>query len=152
MATTSDSSATPNRGNPVCIQSVNQAPVPLGAYSQAVRAGHFVYTCGIGARDPETGTEVGLTLNEHGGILRYDIAAQTRQALENLTAILIAADCTLKDVIEVTVFLAQMQDFKEYNQVYGEYFHFEHLPARTTVQALPPGRNFIELKAIAYKP
>lgn len=125
---------------------------PGGAYSHAVKAGPFLYTCGIGARHPETGSEVGLTLNENGGILHYDVAAQTRQTLENLIAILAEPGFTLRDVIEVTVFLAQMQDYEEYNRVYTQYFNSDRLPARTTVQAIPPGRNFIELKAVAYKP
>lgn len=130
----------------------DKAPAPLGAYSHAVKAGPFVYVCGLGARHPETGSEVGLTLNENGGILRYDVAAQTRQVLENLIAVLAEVNCDLRDVVDVTVFLAQMQDFEDYNRVYGEFFNFERLPARTTVQALPPGRNFVEIKAVAYKP
>lgn len=128
------------------------APAPLGAYSHAVKAGPFVFICGLGARHPHTGAEVGLTLNESGGVLQYDIQAQTRQVLENLITVLKAADCTLQDVVDVTVFLAHMDDFSQFNQVYGEYFNFEHPPARTTMQALPPGRNFVEIKAIAYKP
>lgn len=129
-----------------------QAPVPLGAYSHAMKAGPFVFVCGLGARDPETGTEVGLTLNDNGGVLRYDIQAQTRQVIRNLETVLKAANCTLQDVVDVTVFLAHMDDFSQFNQVYGEYFSFPNPPARTTMQALPPGRNFIEIKAIAYKP
>lgn len=128
------------------------APAPLGAYSHAVKAGPFVFVCGLGARSPETGSEVGLTLNDSGGVLHYDVQAQTRQALENLITVLKAADCTLQDVVDVTVFLAHMDDFSQFNQVYGDYFNFENPPARTTMQALPPGRNFIEIKAIAYKP
>jgi len=128
------------------------APAPLGAYSHAVKAGPFVFVCGLGARSPETGAEVGLVMNESGGVLRYDIEAQTRQVLENLAAVLKAADCALTDVVDVTAFLAHMDDFAQFNRVYGEYFNFESPPARTTIQALPPGRNFIEIKAIAYKP
>ncbi len=133
----------------VCIK--ENAPAPLGAYSHVVKAGPFVFVCGLGARHPETGSEVGLTLNENGGILRYDVATQTRQVIENLITVLASVHCDLRDVVDVTVFLAKMQDFDAYNQVYSEYFNFEHLSARTTVQALPPGRNFIEIKAIAYK-
>lgn len=135
-----------------CVRIEDRAPAPLGAYSHAVKAGGFIYICGLGARHPETGSEVGLTLNENGGILRYDVAAQTRQVIENLMIVLAEVHCTLRDLVDVTVFLAQMQDFEDYNRVYGEYFNFENPPARTTIQALPPGRNFIEIKAIAYKP
>lgn len=129
----------------------DQAPAPLGAYSHAVQAGPFLFVCGLGARSPETGAEVGLTLNELGGVLKYDVAVQTRQVLENLITVLKAADYSLKEVVDVTVFLAHMDDFADYNRVYAEYFNFEQLPARTTIQAVPPGRNFIEIKATAYK-
>jgi reactive intermediate/imine deaminase len=152
MTAATNTGAASAGGQKIYVRIEDKAPAPLGAYSHAVKAGPFVYTCGLGARHPETGAEVGLTLNENGGILRYDVAAQTRQVLENLITVLAETDCTLRDVVEVTVFLAQMQDFEEYNRVYGEYFNFEHLPVRTTVQALPPGRNFIEIKAVAYKP
>jgi 2-aminomuconate deaminase len=134
----------------ICVQ--HKAPAPLGAYSHVVKAGPFIFTCGLGARSPETGTEVGLELNESGGVLHYDIQAQTRQVLENLIIVLQEVNCTLKDVVDVTVFLAHMDDFSEFNQTYAHYFNFDNPPARTTVQAQPPGRNFVEIKAIAYKP
>jgi 2-aminomuconate deaminase len=136
---------------PVFINISEQAPAPLGAYSHAVKAGPFVFTCGLGARDPISGTEVGVTI-ENGEVVFYDIAVQTRQVLDNLVTVLNASGCTLRDVVDVQVFLANMKDFPGYNQVYGEFFNFENLPARTTIQAVPPGRNFIEIKAVAYKP
>ncbi len=147
-----NSGATAGRPDKICVNLQDKAPAPLGSYSHVVKAGPFVYVCGLGARSPETGAEVGLTFNENGGILQYDVAAQTRQVLQNLITVLQAVDCTLQDVVDVTVFLAHMDDFTEVNRIYGEYFNFDQLPARTTVQAVPPGRNFIEIKAIAYKP
>lgn len=125
---------------------------PLEIYAHAVKAGPLLFVSGLGARSAESGKEVGLTLNENGGILSYDMAAQTRQTLENLTALLKKYDCTLQDVVDVTVFLAHMDDYAVFNEVYREFFNFDPAPARTTIQATPPGRNFIELKAIAYQP
>jgi 2-aminomuconate deaminase len=130
----------------------DQAPMPLGAYSHAVRAGDFIYLCGLGARSPETGREVGVTLDADGTVAHYDIAVQTRQVLANLETVLAAAGCTLQDVVDVTVFLAHMADFAQYNAIYAETFCFPNPPARTTMEARPPGYNFIEIKAIAYKP
>jgi 2-aminomuconate deaminase len=129
-----------------------KAPLPLGAYSHAKRAGDFVYLCGLGARSPETGKEVGVELDATGKVVSYDMVTQTRQVIENLKTVLAAADCEMTDLVDVAVYLADMKDFAVYNQVYGEYFNFENLPARTTIQSPPPGLNFIEIKAIAYKP
>lgn len=130
----------------------DNAPMPLGAYSHAMWAGPFLYVCGLGARDGATGQEVGLRSDAAGHVVGYDIVAQTRQVLRNLETVLEAAGCTLHDIVDVTVFLADMADFAEYNRVYAETFSFENPPARTTIQARPPGQNYIEIKAIAYKP
>jgi enamine deaminase RidA (YjgF/YER057c/UK114 family) len=65
-------------------------------------------------------------------------------------SVLAEAGCTLRDVVDITIFLADMNDFEKYNRIYGEYFSFEGPPARTTIQAAKlPGKNFIEIKAIA---
>ncbi len=130
----------------------DNAPMPLGAYSHAMWAGPFLYVCGLGARDGHTGAEVGLELDAAGNVVRYDIETQTRQVIQNLVTVLEVAGCTLRDVVDVSVFLADMKDFAAYNKIYAEYFDFQNPPARTTVQAVPPGRNFIEIKAVAYKP
>ncbi len=128
------------------------APAPLGCYSHAVKAGPYLYLCGMGARDPETGQEAGITLDETGNVVSYDIGVQTHAVIRNLITVLEAAGCTLQDLVDVTVFLANMKDFDAYNKVYAQYFSFENPPARTTIQAVPPGRNFIEIKAIAWCP
>jgi 2-aminomuconate deaminase len=135
----------------VAINIPGKAPLPLGAYSHAVKAGPFVYLCGLGARNPETGKEDGVTLDASGSVLHYDIEVQTRTVLQNLIVVLEAADCSLSDVVDVTVYLRNMKDFAAYNKIYGEFFNFEGLPARTTIESSPPGHNFIEIKAIAYK-
>lgn len=130
-----------------------KAPSPLGSYSHAVRAGNFLFLSGQGARDPESGVEVGITLDAQGNVTAYDIEAQTRAVIKNMSSVLEAAGCTLKDLVDVSVFLSDMNDFKKFNDVYAEYFAFEDPPARTTIQAARlPGKNFIEIKAIALCP
>lgn len=128
-----------------------KAPSPLGNYSHAVRAGQFVYLSGQGARDPETGIERGITLDATGNVTAYDIEVQTRAVIENMKTVLAAAGLGLENLVDVQVFLSDMKDFARYNKVYTEYFSFPEPPARTTVSAAGlPGRNFIEIKAIAY--
>ncbi len=127
-----------------------QAPPPLGSYSHAIQAGPFLYLSGQGARNPQTGQEAGVTLDEQGNVVAYDIEVQTHAVIANITAVLQAAGCTLQDVIDVSVFLADIKDFQKFNKVYAQYFGFEGAPARTTVQAAAlPGKNFVEIKAVA---
>ena len=134
------------------INITGDAPAPLGNYSHAVKAGDFVFLCGLGARNPQSGKEVGVELDEHGDVLWYDIEVQTRQVMENMITVLKASGCQLTDVVDVTVYLKDMADFPKYNTVYGVYFSTpEKMPVRTTIQATPPGLNFVELKAVAYK-
>jgi reactive intermediate/imine deaminase len=127
-----------------------KAPVPLGNYSHAVKAGPLLFVSGQGARDAETGTESGVTCNASGEVIAYDIEVQTRACIRNLEVVLKEAGCTLQNLVDVSVFLADINDFPRYNRVYSEYFSFAGPPARTTVQAAAlPGKNFIEIKAIA---
>ncbi len=127
-----------------------EAPSPLGAYSHAVKAGPFLYLSGQGARDAVTGQEVGITCDANGNVTAYDIEAQTHAVIKNMKTVLAAAGLNLENVIDVSVFLADMGDFAKFNQVYGQHFSFPEPPARTTVAvAKLPGKNFIEIKAIA---
>lgn len=136
----------------VAINVREDAPSPLGSYSHAVWAGDLLFVSGQGARNAQTGKEAGVTLDEKGAVTAYDIKVQTRAVLENLKVVLEAAGCGLHDLVDVSVFLKDMGDFAQYNQVYAQYFSFENPPARTTVAvAALPGKNFIEIKAIAYK-
>ncbi len=131
---------------------MDNAPAPLGSYSHAVWAGDLLYISGQGARDAKTGREAGVTLDEHGTVATYDIEVQTRAVLENLKVVLKAAGCSMEDLVDVSVFLKDMNDFPRYNRVYAEFFSFSNPPARTTVQVAGlPGKNFIEIKAIAFK-
>jgi 2-iminobutanoate/2-iminopropanoate deaminase len=105
------------------------APKAIGPYEQAIRAGGFVFTAGQIALDPKTGNLV------QGGI-----AAETRQVLENLSAVLRAAGASMDTVVKATVFLKNMGDFAAMNEVYAEYFS-RAKPARSTVAVadLPRG-------------
>jgi len=136
----------------VAVNGLDDAPAPLGAYSHAVWAADLLYVSGQGARDSKTGKEAGVVLDEHGVVVSYDIEVQTRAVLENLKVVLKAAGCSMEDLVDVSVFLKDMTDFPRYNRVYAEFFSFRNPPARTTVQVAGlPGKNFIEIKAIAFK-
>jgi 2-iminobutanoate/2-iminopropanoate deaminase len=116
----------------------DRAPGAIGPYSQAVRSGHLVFCSGQIPLDPLTGQLV------EGGI-----EAQTVRVLDNLAAVLAAADLKLGNVVKTTVFLVSMADFPAMNEVYARYFD-EDPPARSTVavEALPKGAR-VEIEAIA---
>jgi len=119
----------------------DKAPLPVAPYSQAVKAGDFLFVSGQVPIDPKTGK-----------VVMGDIAIQTKQTLENIKAILSAAGLSLKDVVKVTVFLKDVKDFKKMNETYGTYFEDEP-PARTTVQAqLAIEELLIEIDAVACSP
>src|SRR5215212_5746960 len=114
------------------------APAAIGPYSQAVRAGGFVFASGQIPLDPKTGEFV------PGGI-----AEQTEQVMRNLSAVLEAAGIGLESVVKTTVFLADMNDFASMNEVYGRYFK-ENPPARATLQAARLPRDArVEIEAVA---
>ena len=117
----------------------NQAPSAIGPYSQAVAAGDTVYVSGQLPIDPATGQ------------LAEGIAAQTRQSLENIKAILQAAGLTLDHVVKTTVLLKSIGDFNAMNDVYGTYFQGV-CPARAAFQiaALPRGA-MVEIEAVAVR-
>ena len=123
---------------PLDFVSTPRAPKAIGPYSQAVRANGFLFTAGQVALDPDTGELVA------GGI-----AEQTTRALENLRAILTAAQSDFSRVVKTTVFLVDMADFTAMNEVYARVFG-EHRPARSTVAvaALPRGAR-VEIDLIA---
>ncbi len=120
------------------IISTNQAPAAVGPYSQAVRVGDFVYTAGQIPLVPETGKLI------EGGI-----EAQTRQVMENISAVLEAAGSNLAQVFKTTIYVTDLANFAAINQVYGGFFS-TNPPARSTVQvaALPLGAQ-VEIEAVA---
>jgi len=114
------------------------APAAIGPYSQAIRAGGFVFTSGQIAIDPATQQ-----------VIAGDVAAQTVRVLENLAAILEAAGTSMDKVVRCTVFLKDMGDFKAMNEVYGKYFN-EAPPARSTVEvARLPKDVLVEIDVVA---
>jgi 2-iminobutanoate/2-iminopropanoate deaminase len=116
------------------------APAALGPYSQAVRAGDFVFCSGQTGLDPAT------------GVLREDVAAQAEQVLDNLAAVLAAAGASFADVVKTTIFLTSMADFQTVNAIYGKRFSGA-LPARSTVQVVAlPKNGAVEIEMIAYAP
>jgi len=119
------------------IQTEN-APAAIGPYSQAIKAGGFVFCSGQVAIDPQTGQFVA------GGV-----AEQTEQVLKNLSAVLEAAGSSLDQVVKTTVFLADMKEFSEMNEVYARFFS-EPPPARATVAAAGLPRDArVEIEAVA---
>jgi len=114
------------------------APAAIGPYSQAIRIGDFLYTSGQIALDPKSGK-----------FLSGEIKEETEQTLRNISAILQADGLELENVIKTTVYLSNLNDFVQMNQIYEKYFS-KNKPARACVQvaALPKGAK-IEIDAIA---
>lgn len=115
------------------------APAPIGPYNQAVLSGNTLFTSGQIALNPET---MELVLDT--------IEIETKQVMENLKAVLKAADMTFENVVKTTIFIINMNDFTKINLIYGTYFNEETAPARETVQVvcLPKNVN-IEISMIA---
>lgn len=117
------------------------APAPIGPYNQAVLNGNTLYTSGQIAINPETGT---LVLD--------DIKTETTQVMNNLKAVLEAASMTFEHVVKSSIFISNMDDFAEINDIYGSYFDDTNAPARETVQvARLPKNVHVEISVIAVK-
>jgi 2-iminobutanoate/2-iminopropanoate deaminase len=115
------------------------APQPIGPYSQGVRAGNFLFVAGQGPVDPKTGQ------------MAADVENQTRQVLTNIKGIVEASGLSMRDVVKVSIFLKNLDDFKKMNEVYKNFFP-EDPPARTTVEAkLPASGMLVEIDAIAHR-
>jgi 2-iminobutanoate/2-iminopropanoate deaminase len=110
---------------------------PIGAYSQGLRVGDFIFVSGQGPLDPKTGQIVGTTIEE-----------QTARVLENIKAILAAGGATMGDVVKVSTHLSDLSLFERYNKVYATYFP-DPKPTRTTVGSQLLG-ILVEIDAIAY--
>lgn len=128
----------------------NTAPKPVGAYPHARRVGDLLFLSGVGSRRPVDDSVPGNTYDDEGRVTGYDIDAQCRQVFDNVRAVLEASGARWEDLVDVTVFLTDMErDFKIYNALYAEYFAGIEC-CRTTVglDALPTAIN-IELKCVA---
>ncbi|MGX5818343.1 RidA family protein [Chitinophaga lutea] len=122
------------------IINTTSAPAPIGPYNQAVMAGNTLFISGQIAINPETGQ-----------LEKDDVIAETHRVMQNLRNILSEAGMDFSDVMKSTIFITDMNDFSQINEVYGKYFS-GHFPARETVQvsALPKGVN-VEISMIAIK-
>ncbi|OEK07679.1 reactive intermediate/imine deaminase [Flavivirga aquatica] len=117
------------------------APAPIGPYNQAVLTGNTLYTSGQIAFNPETGV-----------LILDDIKTETAQVMQNLKAVLKAANMTFENVVKSSIFISNMDDFSKINEVYGSFFDDANAPARETVQVarLPKDVN-VEISVIAVK-
>ena len=130
-----------NKTNMKRIINTSNAPKPIGPYNQAVISGNLMFISGQVAFDPNTNI---LVLD--------DIQTETKQVMENLKSILEEADLSFNDVVKTTIFLSNMDDFQQVNEVYGSYFSNDQAPARETVEVsrLPKDVN-VEISMIACK-
>ena len=124
---------------------------PLGMYPHYRRAGDLIFVSGTSSRRADN-TFVGAESDGSGGIV-FDIREQTRAVIRNIAGILDAAGAGLSDLVELSTFLVDMDDFEGYNEAYSEFFD-ESGPARTTVAVhqLPEPHIIIEIRATAYWP
>ncbi|HWZ04331.1 MAG TPA: RidA family protein [Mucilaginibacter sp.] len=119
----------------------SNAPAPIGPYSQAVKAGNFIFVSGQVAIHPGTGE-----------LILDDIKTETKQVMDNINAILVEAGVDFSHIVKTSIFLKDMQNFAQVNEVYGTYFN-DNFPARETVQVagLPKNVN-VEITVTAFKP
>lgn len=116
------------------------APAPIGPYSQAIIAGDFVFVSGQVAINPA-----------NGALVMNTIKSETKQVMENIRSILVEAGIDFSNIVKTSIFLKDMQDFAQVNEVYGSYFS-EQFPARETIQVagLPKNVN-VEISVTAIK-
>lgn len=128
----------------------SEAPEPVGLYPHAKRVGNLLFLSGVGPRKKGSKEIPGVTLDDKGNIISYNIEEQCHSVFNNVRMVLEASGSTWENLVDVTVFLTNMKDdFATYNKIYAQYFK-DNLPCRTTVEinALPTPIA-IELKCIA---
>lgn len=123
------------------IINTSKAPAPIGPYNQAVLTGNMLFTSGQIALNPSTGE-----------LVLSDIKAETTQVMENMKAVLHAAEMTFENVVKTSIFISDMNNFGHINEVYATYFDSDTAPARETVEVanLPKFVN-VEISMIAVK-
>jgi 2-iminobutanoate/2-iminopropanoate deaminase len=123
------------------IITTSKAPAPIGPYNQAILSGNTLYTSGQIAINPESGELVLSSIKE-----------ETKQVMENMKAVLEAAEMTFENVVKTSIFISDMHNFGDINSVYATYFNEETAPARETVEVsnLPKFVN-VEISMIAVK-
>lgn len=125
---------------------------PRGAYPLIKRVGDFIFVSGTSSRRPDNSI-AGVDIIDHLGTKHLNIEVQTREVLKNIETLLKQEEATLDDVVDVTTFLVNMNDFAGYNKSYAEFFNTETGPTRTTVAVhqLPHPDLVVEIKVMAYK-
>ena len=131
------------------IQHSDKAPKPVGLYPHARKVGNLLFLSGIGSRERENNNIPGAKFDSDGKVVKYDIVKQCHSVFQNVKYVLEDSGAKWEDLVDVTVFLTNMDDFDAYNEVYREYFQ-DVMPCRTTVgvDSLPT-QIAIELKCIA---
>ncbi|MDA9803176.1 RidA family protein [Flavobacteriaceae bacterium] len=131
----------------------NEKVTPRGAYPHVKRAGNFIFVSGTSSRRPDNSI-AGVDIIDEMGTKFLNIEVQTREVLNNIDENLKKIGASLKDVIDVSTFLVNMNDFAGYNKAYAEFFDKETGPTRTTVAVhqLPHPDLVVEIKVTAYKP
>lgn len=126
---------------------------PRGAYPHVKRAGDFILVSGTSSRRPDN-TIAGVDIIDEMGTKHLNIEVQTCEVLNNINNNLKKVGASLKDIVDVSTFLVNMNDFAGYNKVYAKFFDKETGPTRTTVAVhqLPHPDLVIEIKVMAYKP
>jgi len=127
-----------------------KAPEPVGNYPHAKKVGNLLFLSGVGPRKPGTNVIPGVMMDGQGNALGHDIEAQCHSVFENVRIILEESGSSWENLVDITVFLTNMQrDFDTYNRIYGDYFK-NNQPCRTTVEISSlPTPIAIELKCIA---
>jgi 2-aminomuconate deaminase len=128
----------------------SKAPEPVGLYPHARRVGNLLFLSGIGPRQRGSKDIPGVTLDDKGNIVAYDIEIQCHSVFQNIKTVLEESGSGWDKIVDVTVFLTNMKaDFAKYNKIYAEYFK-DNLPCRTTIEIKSlPTPIAIELKVIA---
>ncbi|MBC8046673.1 MAG: RidA family protein [Fimbriimonadaceae bacterium] len=128
----------------------NKAPEPVGSYPHARKAGNLLFLSGIGPREAGSNKIPGVEIDKNGNFLTFDFEAQCHSVFKNVKTVLEESGSSWENLIDVTVFLTDMQrDFTTYNRIYATYFK-DNQPCRTTVGVTSlPTAIAIELKCIA---
>ena len=131
---------------------MSKTVTPRGAYPHTKRVGDFIFVSGTSSRRADNSI-AGAEIIDAMGTKKLDVAVQTREVLQNIDKNLAKEGASLADVVDVTSFLVNMNDFADYNKAYAEFFKVENGPTRTTVAVhqLPHPDLVIEIKVVAYK-
>ena len=131
---------------------MSKTVTPRGAYPHTKRVGDFIFVSGTSSRRADNSI-AGVEIIDDMGTKKLDVAVQTREVLQNIDKNLAKEGASLADVVDVTSFLVNMNDFADYNKAYAEFFDTDTGPTRTTVAVhqLPHPDLVIEIKVVAYK-